>query len=324
MKSSKKQKVDQSSFVPAKGSSPVKKHKLPDNDVSPAKKSKTTGPSSGPSSEMHAPLGLQWDGQNYSCSYDSLFTILFNIWQDDPLTWTGIFRNINSRLGTLAAGFEKVLNHNAAFEDIRNRIRYELNKSDSVRFPYGSHGASVSNLAMAMFKSNRILATSQCMCTSCDYSMPRANARTNFFLENNDLTQHSTAKWLQTLELETYQECPHCLSDMKHPIVYHTAPKILIFEYPDMNIRTSPTVTVTTTDGNRVVLNLRGIVYCGGFHFTSRIITKDKEVWYHDGRVTGQTCTYEGLLDFMTDIGLRHCQSRNLVLAIYAQGRGNR
>ena len=78
---SKQQKVTattQSSFVPAKESSLVKKHKLSGNDVSPAKKPKTDAPSS---EQSNAPLGPEWDAQNYSCSYDALFTILFNIWQ---------------------------------------------------------------------------------------------------------------------------------------------------------------------------------------------------------------------------------------------------
>jgi hypothetical protein len=30
------------------------------------------------------PPGTQWDGDNYSCAYDPLFTILFNIWVAKP------------------------------------------------------------------------------------------------------------------------------------------------------------------------------------------------------------------------------------------------
>ena len=30
--------------------------------------------------EDDTPPGTQWDGDNYSCAYDALFTILFNIW----------------------------------------------------------------------------------------------------------------------------------------------------------------------------------------------------------------------------------------------------
>ncbi|TDL15282.1 hypothetical protein BD410DRAFT_732933, partial [Rickenella mellea] len=30
------------------------------------------------------PLGFRWDSKNYSCSYDALFTILYNIWSQTP------------------------------------------------------------------------------------------------------------------------------------------------------------------------------------------------------------------------------------------------
>src|ERR1700691_5872065 len=83
-KAPKQKETPISTFVPAKGSSPVKKHKLSVSIVSPSKKSKISTLSSG---HMVGPLGLLWDSQDYSCSYDSLFTILYNIWQDAPLTW---------------------------------------------------------------------------------------------------------------------------------------------------------------------------------------------------------------------------------------------
>jgi hypothetical protein len=35
--------------------------------------------------------GTQWDENNYSCAYDALFTILFNIWVTEPRKWMKIF-----------------------------------------------------------------------------------------------------------------------------------------------------------------------------------------------------------------------------------------
>jgi hypothetical protein len=34
--------------------------------------------------EDDTPPGTQWDENNYSCAYDALFTILFNIWATKP------------------------------------------------------------------------------------------------------------------------------------------------------------------------------------------------------------------------------------------------
>ena len=35
------------------------------------------------SADSFSPSGLIWDGENYSCAYDALFTVLFEIWSSD-------------------------------------------------------------------------------------------------------------------------------------------------------------------------------------------------------------------------------------------------
>ncbi|KAH9949756.1 hypothetical protein B0H21DRAFT_687977, partial [Amylocystis lapponica] len=39
---------------------------------------------------------------------------------------------------------------------------------------------------------------------------------------------------------------------------------------------------------------LCGIIYYGGFHFTSRIIMSDGSIWFNDGISTGNMCKLEG------------------------------
>ena len=58
------------------------KWKNEDKSDGPRKKQKFTT-----SDEDDAPHGSQWDGDNYSCAYDALFTILFNIWVSNPKKW---------------------------------------------------------------------------------------------------------------------------------------------------------------------------------------------------------------------------------------------
>src|SRR6202050_4536244 len=43
--------------------------------------------------EDDTPPGTQWDGDNYSCAYDALFTILFNIWATKPKKWKKKYSN---------------------------------------------------------------------------------------------------------------------------------------------------------------------------------------------------------------------------------------
>ena len=75
------------SFVSAKGSTSVNNKILKHQQEAmitgaepPAKKAKI----SEASSMFSSPLGLIWDKENYSCGYDSLLVILFDIWKDNP------------------------------------------------------------------------------------------------------------------------------------------------------------------------------------------------------------------------------------------------
>ncbi|KAJ7285324.1 hypothetical protein C8J57DRAFT_1038335, partial [Mycena rebaudengoi] len=42
---------------------------------------------------------------------------------------------------------------------------------------------------------------------------------------------------------------------------------------------------------------LRGVVYHGGSHFTSRIVDSCGDVWFHDGITTKSTSVYGGTLE---------------------------
>ena len=35
--------------------------------------------------EPSSPSGLVWDGANYSCAYDALFTVLYDIWSNGKM-----------------------------------------------------------------------------------------------------------------------------------------------------------------------------------------------------------------------------------------------
>ncbi|KAJ7245742.1 hypothetical protein C8J57DRAFT_1241934 [Mycena rebaudengoi] len=56
--------------------------------------------------DKRAPLGLCWDNSNYSCAYDSVFGILFNIWTDDPVSRSQQLRLLLPELATLVRGFQ--------------------------------------------------------------------------------------------------------------------------------------------------------------------------------------------------------------------------
>ncbi|KAJ6453680.1 hypothetical protein C8R47DRAFT_984495 [Mycena vitilis] len=66
-------------------------------------------------------------------------------------------------------------------------------------------------------------------------------------------------------------------------------------------------------------LELRGIVYGGGGHFTCRFVGRDGRLWYHDGIVTGRSCIEEGNLAEIPPAELMRTRNKVAVLLIYAK-----
>src|SRR5258705_10810589 len=89
----------QPEFVAAKGSVPVKsgkKRKLEEAENLSASSNKTKAAQIViASTDSSSPSGLIWDGADYSCAYDALFTVLYEIWSSDTKVWTRRFKEIN-------------------------------------------------------------------------------------------------------------------------------------------------------------------------------------------------------------------------------------
>ena len=308
-------------YVPAQGSTPVNiiKHHLDDNSTLHSKKKRKTMNASDENTVPLCPLGLKWDGDNYSCAYDAFFSILWNIWIDDPERWTENFEWINEEyLGLLAFNFNQVLEEKLPLELARDSVRQALHNTNFQMFPIGQVYSSIGDIAFKMLESDQMLAQTQLACLDCDKTTDVTwDKRFGHKLDADSNTPSSTMKWISKLERKTSKRCSDCLNNMMKQVYYINIPKLMVFEYPDFDISTSHKIKFNVDDETKV-LYLRGIVYHGNNHFTSRIITANGKIWYHDGITTGNICMNEGQLN-TSAIDLKNCQGKQLVLAIYAE-----
>ena len=83
--------------------------------------------------ESHS--GLIWDPVDWSCVYDSLFSILFNVWTTNPHKWNKVFKSLNIFSVILTNGFQKVLVGKMTLEEPHDRVRAVLYEEDDCRFP---------------------------------------------------------------------------------------------------------------------------------------------------------------------------------------------
>jgi hypothetical protein len=153
----------QSGFVAAKGSVPVKsgqKRKLEDVENLSASAKKTKADQIIIALDS-SPSGLIWDGDDYSCAYDALFTILYEILSTDTKAWTRRFKEVNKHhLKSLSACFKKYLNGQASFETSRDTIKHKLHSQSPAQFSYGTRGTSISALASAILAPHNFVAIS--------------------------------------------------------------------------------------------------------------------------------------------------------------------
>ena len=282
-------------YVPAKGSIPVKHVLDGDKETLQVKKKRKISKSNDDS--LEAPLGLQWDSDDYSCSYDALFGILYNVWVSNPEKWCKEFASINEEyLGVLAKGFKKVVKGKATIEEIRDSVRLKLHEICPEDFPMGESYASVGDLAFRILSSDQVISESQLVCSECDYAEYEVDGNLGHILHGKPHgTPTSTLRWIAGLEKSTKKKCPDCSSKIVEQQYYTTVPKLMVFEYPDMDIKTSHSIKFK----DKTVLKLRGIVYHGNNHFTSRIISSEGHIWFHDGMSTGSTCEDDGYLHTM-------------------------
>lgn len=96
---------------------------------------------------------LSWDRNNWSCAYDSLFTMLFGIWNEKPSYWNKIFKSQSLYVQELVKGFQQFRVGKLSFNDVRDKVRLLLHNSKPLSFPNGHHFASVNELARVLLDS---------------------------------------------------------------------------------------------------------------------------------------------------------------------------
>src|SRR5271170_4349819 len=88
-------------------------------------------------------------------------------------------------------------------------------------------------------------------------------------------------------------------------------------EYSGSNIVTNHEISISVNEKQKV-LHLKGVVYYGGYHFTSRFISENGMTWYHDGMTTGGIMNKEKNIKSLSDVDMRKCDNKDLVFAVYA------
>jgi hypothetical protein len=181
-------------FVPAQGTAPIveqtqSKKRKAENEADLQVPNKVQR-----YSVVDKPRGLIWDGNNYSCAYDALFTVLYDIWNDNRFMWNVNARYLKSKfLQSLGTDFLAASQGTKTLENVRDDIRKILHAKDRVTYPYGQAGTSLSQLTLDIFSSNVKIAKSQESCSNCNFFRPAVDDKLGcvfVILHQNQLLMH--------------------------------------------------------------------------------------------------------------------------------------
>jgi hypothetical protein len=115
-------------------------------------------------------IGLTWDAKNYSCAYDSLFTVLYHIWNEGKLKHGKYFENRMQLIQILHSKFTLLFNKNCTFESVCNHLKSILHHEKPLQYCYGRKYADIDELVRD-FTSMKSYGTSCLHCAHCEYSI---------------------------------------------------------------------------------------------------------------------------------------------------------
>ncbi|EIN03418.1 hypothetical protein PUNSTDRAFT_36801, partial [Punctularia strigosozonata HHB-11173 SS5] len=248
------------------------------------------------------PIGCRWDSENYSCAYDSVIFILYNLCVDlgksafKQLMPSNDISKILRRKAASSSSLHTVSN----MEETRECIRDHLSSVNIEQFPrYGhvySSAAAVASFFAQKKRKNSLLTRSCCglmtqkRITTGIWHVGEDTYKNSVGLHfgaEETVTKISSSQWIRLLthKYNTSKICSSCRHSIIDTISIQTPPGVMIICLPDSSpVKTSVEKTMTIPDRcPNIEWRLRGAVYYKPNHFVARYIDGEGVPWYQDG-----------------------------------------
>lgn len=221
---------------------------------------------------------------------------------------------------------EEVKHGHITLEEAGDDLRLHLHNVNEIEFPVVAteNGTDIFQLCIEMLMQPELSMTHTVMCTKCDIvltSEPKnmvmwhcvpANWKKSAYTSGS-YRYASLQSWIPVmLKQPLRKKCSQCQGNLEGHTTYHEFPSFIAFEVGRVSLKFDTVITLQEQK-----YRLCGIIYHGGFHFTSRIISDDGSVLRYDGMNNRGTCQYEGQLDSMGITTLHGLNGRSESVAMY-------
>lgn len=246
------------------------------------------------------PIAFIWDAVNFSCGYDAMFSVLYELWCSNPPIWSVRLTQTSALLGRLASVCPAVALGRVQPEHARDGLRTELTNLDPVMFPPGREGITFTDLVTALTSTNPI-AHGLSLCLTSKEGSPRIDEYLQqlIHINSSNIPAGSTTQKALTHRISRPSALPCLLCGRIDMIVTH-----MFTEYPWLlflsGINTLQHCDKTIQLGGLSGRSYRlvGVVYhsVSASHFVARIIRPSGTVWLCDGMLVSRAsrgCTVE-------------------------------
>ncbi|KZV94289.1 hypothetical protein EXIGLDRAFT_611870 [Exidia glandulosa HHB12029] len=263
---------------------------------------------------------MRWDGANYSCAYDALFTAIFQMWIDNPYPSSWFLRASTTYTSGLCDGFVSFGTGGATLEAVRDAIRRDLHIAFPRRFVYGQTGCSVEDLADVVLNTDRLTWIINVRCKSCEsISAPLSYPVRVLTLPFADTVEQCLKRWL----LRKIKP-PTCCNGVQYnydDVTILTGPHMACFGVADPR---KGCVVATSISAADAPWRISSVIYHGGFHFVMRHIDRRHQVWFNDGMNNNARSSFEGTImhlppDFLIDRTSDAGVTQKMTLIMYAR-----
>ncbi|KIL54149.1 hypothetical protein M378DRAFT_93063, partial [Amanita muscaria Koide BX008] len=252
-----------------------------------------------------------------SCAYDSVLSILHAIWVSDKVRWGVIFSDMNSDLmGPLLNNFNAAAGGHMSLNSCRDNLRRKLQYISPNSFAWGQFTAISILLQYLLSTPSQTIETS--LHCQNEHVIQDENPPNNTYcmISAGTTVPASIQLWLTSFREATYHQCSSCHSNLYRQLKLSYALPIVALEFAGHKLDIDAVLNVSILGGD-TTYKLRGIIYFGDSHFTSRIINDNGMTWFHDGIATGDSVAYDGMLDKLANRSL--CRGKQASAAIYVK-----
>ena len=259
---------------------------------------------------FHGPI---WN--NNSCAFDAVVAILCNIWRSDPELWTEIFEEINSQyLRRNLAAILLVDNLISVLNEARDAIRTALVNDFSNVFVMGME-TSPQEILARLLETRYTVYSSRPVCNNGhkdeDYEVLNESC---FIPRDMDGFTGSLQRWFNFFQRASNRRCRRCGENTNRVFRFECLPPLIAVDLqPSVTI--SHHLQLSSVNDHQCRYKLKGVIYYGAHHFTSRILSDDNTVWFYDG-LNGQSMIPEGE---PASLDLAICGARSAIVAVYTR-----